>query len=696
MSERNDDPTLMSQNSDDVTLTKEMTLDDSAILCPAILDTINSLRQEGNLCDASLVIGEKKILVHKCILVGGSDYFRSRFIGPLKGDNPEVDLSSVTSDANSVEAVVNYLYTGKITLDDENLEAVMKLSSYLLITKLQQFCVKYMLERVQSGTTLQYYLLAVEYDIKEVVDKLALTVKSRFHDSIIFDSILSVSPNQLLFLVNELNIFEHCNVIDTLYVILNWMESGMTEAHELLACDILDFVIEKEKNAVDNIHLYEYVKEYFEEVQKMAKKVTVNSQLRSKLNKAVKICSDLLERFPKRMSLRPLQSRAHPCSLDPSEKEDVLIVMSPNQRFKDLRNLSGIVPDGEDIPDGTSIYDVCVYTPKTQTWCYMGEGVTEEFNLMRLFTSIILFPYKVCFFANALCVAWPLLRFIYIMNIADFQWRVVDLSPILPIPDSLEECCYRYLISTDDTLYLILQIRVYLPNEPVSPAHIYLRCYRLTSENTWSHVFDTPGIDTQRRTDFEELSAAVSAVNNQMIIVHNGTKLHAFVADLSVTESSAIEVQMFCKENDIPVREHVSHVHILETKSHFHLLIAVFLRDENRALVCYRYKYQFSSKELETIEDCEVTIKDFPVEDPPLMAPCLVRDTTNGKQSMWMFGGTAEHGSCLVEISIDDDGKLVQCKHKPPPFSCVSVMVVGRLSSQLLASRCPIFQYLTA
>ena len=689
---------MATERDNNVTMTTEMSLDDSDKHCSAVLDSVNSIREKGDLCDASLKVGEKKILVHKCILVGGSDYFRSRFIGPLKEDKPEVDLSSVTDNVDSVEAVVNFLYTGKIKVDADNLAAILKISSYLLITKLHQFCIKYMLKKVDLDTCLQYFLLAVEYDIKEVVDKLKLTVTSRFHDWLIFiDSSLSLSSNQLLFLINECNIFEHCNIIDSLYFVINWIECGTSESHESLACDILDFVTAKEKQFVDNVYSCGYVKEYLDQTQTMAELVTVGPRLRSKLKKALKMCSDLLERLPKQMTLCRLESPAQQCSLDTSEKEDVLIVFSPKQCLKDLKKFPGkISDDEEDIPDGTAIYDVCAYIPKTQTWSYMGGGVAEDINVMRFLTysSVRIFPYRVCFFRNTLCVVYPLIRFIQLLNFVDFSCTAVDLVQILPDPASLERCGHRVLVCTDDTLYLILTVRVYLQSEDISPTHIYFKCYRLTSENTWLHVFDTPRIDT--RLEFEEVSIAISSVSKEMMIVHNGSKLHVFVAVLSAKEPSAIEVEMFAKESYISAREQQSHVHIIETKSHFHLLIVVFRKDENTALVSYRYRYKFSSSELESVEGCELTVNDFPTNDlSTFMFPCMARETTYGKRSMWMFCGTAEHGSSLVEVTVDENGKLVQYKHKPPPFSCVSVITVGQLSCHLLASRQPIFEYLT-
>ena len=674
-----------------VTMTAEMMLDSSDKHYPSLLDAVNSIRKEGNLCNASLVVGDKKIPAHKCILVGGSDYFRSHFIGPLKEDKPEVDLSLVTDDVASTEAVVNFLYTGKIKVNEENLEAILKLSSYLLITQLRQFCMSYMLENVNLNTCLQYFLLAVEYDIQEVVDKFTQTIKSRFHDWLIFqENLLSVSPNQLLCLIKECNVFDHCKIIDALFFLLYWVEDGKSETHELLACDILDFVLAREKQLTDRVELHIYMDMYLEQISSMIESSEISPQLRSKLEKAVRRCSDISVKVAKRKTLRRLESRVQPCSEVPSGSESVLIVLSPKQRLKDLCKVIGEPVDMEEVADGESIYDVCAYIPRTHTWCYIGDGKAEYGSLMRLQTYISIFPWQFCCLSNTLCAVGSRFSFVHMLNMSDFSWKVIDLEPILPDPENSEKCGDKFLVCTDDTLYIILTARVFSNADSIFPIQIYFMCYRLTSENTWSHVFNTPRIDTQE--EFEDLAAAISSVSNDIMIIHNSSQLYVFVADLSAKGSSAVEVQRLSSESTF-ARDQRPHLHIIENKNHFYVLGVEF--EKQRVRISCRYRYQFRSTKLDVVEGCEVTVGKLPMHFSSLMYPCQFWETTYGKRSVWVFGGNAEHGSYIIEVTVDENGKLFQHSHKPPPFSCVSKMIVGQVSCEFLASLQHIIVYLT-
>ena len=53
---------------------------------------------------------------------------KSLFIGPLKTDLAEVNVSSVALDIESAIAIIEFFYTGEIYIDDGNLEAILKMS----------------------------------------------------------------------------------------------------------------------------------------------------------------------------------------------------------------------------------------------------------------------------------------------------------------------------------------------------------------------------------------------------------------------------------------------------------------------------------------------------------------------------------------------------------------------------------------
>ena len=212
-----------------------------------IMGKLNELRKDEIIFDVRVVYGDKEIPAHKCILVAASDYFKSLFLGPVKTDNDKVDLSSVALDFASVEAVIDFFYTGKIDIDDEKLEALLKLSKFLLLTEIERLCESYMNRCESLEPNLNYYLLSEEYMLDEDFrDVLAKTVKCRFHDFFIFkESTREIAAFHLKRLIQKYGIFEHCDAGNILLFVLDWLLNGKSEAHAQLGTEILEMMEHK-------------------------------------------------------------------------------------------------------------------------------------------------------------------------------------------------------------------------------------------------------------------------------------------------------------------------------------------------------------------------------------------------------------------------------------------------------------------
>ena len=212
-------------------------------LFPDIMTGMNSLRKDKSLYDVLIRVKGQEIAGHKSVLAPISDYFKSLFLGPFKTDSAivEVDFSSVALDIESAEAVIEYLYTGTIEINDDNLEAILKLATFLLIKQLQDLCIKFMEQSCDLNSYMRYFVLAVDYMVPEAEEIVVKVVKSRFHDWFMFgETAKSLMFCHLQKLAMNYHIFEHCSKIDILSFLVEWVLKGKTEEHEALACKILD------------------------------------------------------------------------------------------------------------------------------------------------------------------------------------------------------------------------------------------------------------------------------------------------------------------------------------------------------------------------------------------------------------------------------------------------------------------------
>ena len=214
-----------------------------------IMNGMNALRRKRSLYDVRIIVGGHDVTAHKCVLASVSDYFKSLLTGPFKTDASivEVDFTSVALDFESTEAVIEYLYTGAIKIDEDNLEAILKLASFLMMKQLQELCVRFMEESTDLTSYLRYFQLSVDYMVPGAEEVASKVVKSRFHDLFVFgDSTKNVSPCHLQKLFEDYDIFENCTVIDTFSFIIDWVTIGNTDDHCKLGLKILEAQFEED------------------------------------------------------------------------------------------------------------------------------------------------------------------------------------------------------------------------------------------------------------------------------------------------------------------------------------------------------------------------------------------------------------------------------------------------------------------
>ena len=210
-----------------------------------ILATMNGLRKQKCPCDVYIKVGRREVRAQRCVLMAAGDFFSSMLTRiDSKDKNHYIDVSPTTLDVCSVESVINYLYSGEISINNDNLESIIKVASLFLRTDIKNFCCKFMLDNLNWKTSMYYNLLAMEYEFPIVQQQNATIVKSRFHPSVISDVIFqNLSPEELKFLVSSCDIFENCDVIQVLNFLWNWVRSGISDEHEQAGSDILRYVL---------------------------------------------------------------------------------------------------------------------------------------------------------------------------------------------------------------------------------------------------------------------------------------------------------------------------------------------------------------------------------------------------------------------------------------------------------------------
>ena len=96
-------------------------------------DKLNKLRGDEDFCDVTLdASGGVNVRAHKLILAAASPYFESMFRPAfLESDKNKIKLTDING--GSLRVLIDYIYTGKIIISDDNVEDILSAGNFLQI-----------------------------------------------------------------------------------------------------------------------------------------------------------------------------------------------------------------------------------------------------------------------------------------------------------------------------------------------------------------------------------------------------------------------------------------------------------------------------------------------------------------------------------------------------------------------------------
>jgi len=118
-----------------------------------LLDRMESFFKDQQLCDVVLIAGEATISAHRLVLSAMSDYFSAMFTNDVREANQrEIRLEGV--DAEALQALVVYMYTGKIELVEETVENLLSTACLLQLSDVVEICSDFLKKQLHPSNCL--------------------------------------------------------------------------------------------------------------------------------------------------------------------------------------------------------------------------------------------------------------------------------------------------------------------------------------------------------------------------------------------------------------------------------------------------------------------------------------------------------------------------------------------------------------
>lgn len=129
----------------------------------ALSDNVSRMLENKDYSDVTFTIDGKQFLCHKVILASQSTYFDAMFKSPLTNSH-EIEITTVPH--HIFEGVIRFLYTGKVTVKENEMEQLLEAADMMDLEALKNTLAIHCEKNFDTSNCLDYYTMGSRYQAK--------------------------------------------------------------------------------------------------------------------------------------------------------------------------------------------------------------------------------------------------------------------------------------------------------------------------------------------------------------------------------------------------------------------------------------------------------------------------------------------------------------------------------------------------
>ena len=189
-----------------------------------ILARMNDLRKAEILCDVILNTdkGKKRISAHRLVLAASCSYFYNFFTGTsLARYCREATISGISDE--SLEVIVNYIYSSEVLLTKANVKELLHFSSELGLQSLELECERYILKFLDCENCIELRTLAGFYGCEELLSETRKFISRNYLAVRKSESFNKIHADLLLEIISDEDL--HVNTEEQVYeAVSSWLK----------------------------------------------------------------------------------------------------------------------------------------------------------------------------------------------------------------------------------------------------------------------------------------------------------------------------------------------------------------------------------------------------------------------------------------------------------------------------------------
>ena len=216
---------------------------------------METFRKNSQLCDITLVVGDRRIRAHRLVLGAFSDYFSAMFTADMSDSNREVvhlaDMNPV-----ALEALVKYAYSSKLDIRVDNVENLLSVACILQVEEVKEACSEFMKHQLHPSNCLGIRAFAEGHGCHGLFKLADSYTKENFVEVVRNQEFLLLNPDCMLELLSsdDLNVSSESQVLEALCI---WARHDLEKRKKLLP-KLLGFVrlpLLSPQYLVDNVEM---------------------------------------------------------------------------------------------------------------------------------------------------------------------------------------------------------------------------------------------------------------------------------------------------------------------------------------------------------------------------------------------------------------------------------------------------------
>ena len=205
-----------------------------------MLENMASLRERDHrLCDVVLKVGTRGIYAHRVVLSACSNYFCAMFTNSMMESQQE-SVTLTDLDEGAVEALVNFAYTSSVTINEKNVQPLLKAAAILQLCEIVEACCKFLSAQLHPSNCLGIAAFAEVHGCKSLEDSAREFVQDHFVEVTKCDEFLQLGPEELKQAISSdfIEITSEEMVFDALY---RWLQHDL-KSREKYASEMLSYI----------------------------------------------------------------------------------------------------------------------------------------------------------------------------------------------------------------------------------------------------------------------------------------------------------------------------------------------------------------------------------------------------------------------------------------------------------------------